>query len=321
VTAEAAPLDVLTVGRVSVDLYADQPDAGFTDPQRFVKSVGGSPTNVAVAAARLGHHAAVLTKVGADPFGDYVRRKLEELGVDIRFVGRDPELRTPLAFAALTPPDDPELLFYRVPVAPDLMITLDDVDLDVVREVPVFWVTGSALSLEPSTSTVTALLRERSRRRHTVLDLDYRPMFWDSEARARELIGAAAALATVAVGNRMECEIAVGSAEPEEAAGRLLDRGVELAIVKMGRDGVLVATPATTAVVAPRPVEVVCGLGAGDAFGGAVVHGLLSGWDPVRLVEYANAAGAIVASRLMCADAMPDDAEINALVGATHATR
>ena len=110
---------------------------------------------------------------------------------------------------------------------------------------------------------------------------------------------------TVAVGNRTECEVAVGSGDPPEAARRLLDRGVELAIVKMGGEGVMVATSQGTdgrAAILRRGRR---GLGAGDAFGGMLVHGLLSGWEPVRIVEYCNVAGAIVASRLLCSDAMP----------------
>ena len=305
-----APLDLITVGRVSVDLYADEPGAGFTEPQRFQKSIGGTATNVAVAAARLGHQAAVFTKVGADPFGDYVRAKLAGFGVDTRFVGTDPDLRTPLAFAALTPPDDPELVFYRVPRAPDMQLTPGDIDVEAVRTVAVFWVAGSSMAEEPARSTVTGLLAARSRAQHTVLDLDYRASLWADPDDARRLIGGAVDAATVAIGNRAECAVAVGTAEPDEAARRLLDRGVEIAVVKMGADGVLVASAEGADVVPPRPVEVVCGLGAGDAFGGAFVHGLLAGWPPARSVAYANAAGAIVASRLLCADAMPTDAEI-----------
>src|SRR5918995_3290251 len=121
-------LDVLTIGRVSVDLYSDTPGAGFMDPQRFEKSIGGTATNVAVAAARLGHRTAVLTKVGDDPFGDYVIAKLQSFGVDTAFVGRHPTLRTPLAFASLTPPEDPQLLFYREPAAPDMQLEPGDAD-------------------------------------------------------------------------------------------------------------------------------------------------------------------------------------------------
>jgi 5-dehydro-2-deoxygluconokinase len=308
-------LDLITVGRVSVDLYARETGVGFDGAQTFEKSVGGSPTNVAVAAARLGHRAAVATKVGDDPFGRYVRRKLESFGVDTRFIGTHPTLRTPLAFAAMDPPDDPPILFYRQPEAPDMTITPDEIDAQSVREVPIFWVSASVLSRDPIAATVSALFEERSRRRHTVLDLDYRADFWVREADARERIGGAVTACTVAVGNRTECDIAVGSADPHTAADRLLERGVELAIVKRGADGVLVAWAGGREVVPPRPVTVVCGLGAGDAFGGALCHGLLSGWEPRQIVEYANAAGAIVASRLLCSDAMPSDHEVGALLG------
>jgi 5-dehydro-2-deoxygluconokinase len=307
-------LDLLTVGRVSVDLYADAPGAGFVDEQRFVKSIGGTATNVAVAAARLGHRSAVLTRVGADPFGDYVIAKLESFGVDTRFVGRDETLRTPLAFAAMTPPEDPVLLFYRAPTAPDMGLQPGDVDDATIDGVGVLWIAGSAMAEEPARSTITAILDRRRRRTHTVIDLDYRPVLWPDEATASAVIGAAVDAATVAIGNRTECRVAVGTDQPDGAADALLGRGIEIAVVKLGGDGVLVATAEARAVVPPRLVEVVCGLGAGDAFGGAFVHGLLAGWPPVRIVEYANAAGAIVAGRLMCADAMPTDAEISGML-------
>jgi 5-dehydro-2-deoxygluconokinase len=314
-------LELLTVGRVSVDLYSPEVGAGFEHPQTFEKSVGGSATNVAIAAARLGHRTAVLTKVGADRFGEFVRRKLVGFGVDTRFVGVHPTLRTPLAFAALDPPEDPSLLFYREPLAPDLTIEADAAVRTAATDIPVLWVTGSALSHEASAEAVTALLTSRGRKPHTVLDLDYRPTFWGSVEDATRLIGGAVELATVAVGNRVECDVAVGTSDPGEAARRLLERGVGLAIVKLGGDGVLVASTAETNTVPARSVEVVCGLGAGDAFGGALVHGLLRGWTPGEIVEFANAAGAIVASRLLCSDAMPTAKEVLALLEGTRAAR
>jgi 5-dehydro-2-deoxygluconokinase len=152
-----------------------------------------------------------------------------------------------------------------------------------------------------------------------VLDLDYRPQMWDSRADAERRIGSAVDQCTVAVGNREECEVAVGSAVPEEAARRLLDRGVEIAVVKKGADGVLVATADDMTTVPAHHVEVVCGLGAGDAFGGALCHGLLSGWSPVQSAEFGNVAGAIVASRLLCSDAMPFEDEVVAALEAAHA--
>ena len=308
-------LELLTVGRVSVDLYPQQSGVPLSEVQSFAKSIGGSPTNVAVAAARLGRRAAIVTRVGDDGFGDYIRAALaKDFGVVNDYVSVDPVLRTALAFCALDPPTDPPLLFYREPRGPDMNLTIDDMPA-VAETVPVLWVTGSRFAQEPSRSAVRALLERRGRAEHTVIDLDYRASFWSSPAEASAEIGPAIDHVTVAVGNRAECEIAVGTSDPHTAADRLLERGVKLAVVKMGADGVLVATPDGRSSVAPMKVDVVCGLGAGDAFGGALADGLLAGLDPVELVTRANAAGAIVAGRLTCADAMPTAAEIDAVLG------
>ena len=308
-------LEVLTVGRVSVDLYPQQSGVPLRAVQSFAKSIGGSPTNVAVACARLGRRAAVVTRVGDDGFGEYVRAELaERFGVVNDYVSVDPELRTALAFCALDPPEDPPLLFYREPRGPEMNLRPEHVPMAVAESVPVLWVTGSRFAQEPSRSTVMGLLEQRARQAYTVLDLDYRPVFWGSEAEARHWVPEALALVTVAVGNRRECEIAVGSDDPHTAADRLLHRGVALAVVKMGSGGVLVATPESRTAVPPIPTDVVCALGAGDAFGGSLVDGLLAGRDPLETVRRANAAGAIVAGRLMCSDAMPTAIEIDDLL-------
>jgi len=303
----------VTVGRVSVDLYAREQGVGFSDVETFAKSIGGSPTNVAVAAARLGRRAALVTAVGDDPFGEYVRIALTRFGVDTRFVGTHPTLRTPLAFAAMNPPEEPQLLFYREPAAPDMQIEIGSIDRDAVRAATILWISASALSAEPSRGTALALMGDRDRFT-TIIDLDYRPTFWRDEAEASAVVGAALELAGTAVGNREECRIAVGTADPGSAADALLARGCRLAVVKQGGDGVLVATAGEREVVRGLRVPVVCGLGAGDAFGGALCHGLLAGWTPAECVRFANAAGAIVASRLLCADAMPDEGEVRALL-------
>ena len=311
---QATDLEVLTIGRVSVDLYPQQSGVPLSKVQTFAKSIGGSPTNVAVACARLGRRAAVVTRVGDDGFGEYIRADLaEKFGVDNRYVTTDPDLRTALAFCALDPPTDPPLLFYREPRGPEMNLRPADIP-DIAATVPVLWTAGSRFAQEPSRSTVMEVLDRRNRRPHTVLDLDYRPSFWNSPQEAGTHIGQAVELATVAVGNRTECEIAIGTSDPHTAADRLLDRGVSLAIVKQGADGVLVATPESRAEVRPMPVEVVCGLGAGDAFGGSLADGLLAGLDPVEIVTRANAAGAIVAGRLACSDAMPTPAEIDEML-------
>ena len=149
---------------------------------------------------------------------------------------------------------------------------------------------------------------------YTILDLDYRPMFWASEEEARAQVAKILPHVTVAIGNDKECAVAVGEGTPDEQADRLLAAGVEIAVVKLGPEGVMAKTRTERVVSAPVPVETVNGLGAGDSFGGAFCHGLLSGWPLAQVLDYANAAGAIVASRLSCADAMPTPAEVTSLL-------
>jgi 5-dehydro-2-deoxygluconokinase len=314
VASEPARLDVLTMGRVGVDLYPLQAQTALEDVTTFAKYLGGSATNVAVAAARLGRSAAVITRTGPDPFGRFVHHALREYGVGDQFVTEVPGLPTPVTFCEIFPPDHFPIYFYRYPKAPDLEIRADELDYAAIRAAQVFWVTATGLSAEPSRSATLAALAARGRAALTVLDLDYRPMFWPSREAAREAVGAALGHVTVAVGNLDECDMAVAEQEPGRAGQALLDRGADLAVVKQGPRGVLAMTAVDRAESAPFPVEVLNGLGAGDAFGGALCHGLLAGWDTAGVIRFANAAGALVASRLACSDAMPTAAEVTELL-------
>jgi len=147
-----------------------------------------------------------------------------------------------------------------------------------------------------------------------VLDLDYRPSFWRSPSEATEASRAALALATIAIGNLDEVEIAVGTRDPDLAADRLLDLGCHLAVVKLGPGGVLARSRDERIQARPMAVQVVNGLGAGDAFGGAFCHGVLAAWTLEDVIRFANTAGAIVASRLSCSEAMPTVPEIEDLL-------
>lgn len=302
----AAVPELITIGRVSIDLYPHQ-QGPMKDVTSFQKSIGGTATNVAVATARLGHRTAVVTKVGDDAFGRDVRHALtDRFDVDAGYVSTHPSLPTPLAFAELDPVEDPSIIFYRYPDAPDFQLDHADLDPVPIEDTRILWIPASRFSAEPSRSAVIKVLDRRSRRSHTVFDLDWRPQFWESETAANAVIEPLIDAFTIVIGNRQECKVAVGSDDPHEAADRLLAKGVEAAVVKLGADGVLVAkSDGTRREVTPFPVDVVCGLGAGDAFGGAFCHGLLSGWPVEDCVRYGNAAGAIVAGRLLCADDMP----------------
>ncbi|MCP3819618.1 5-dehydro-2-deoxygluconokinase [Streptomyces sp. A3M-1-3] len=346
--------DLITMGRIGVDLYPLQAGVPLAQVDSFGKFLGGSATNVAVAAARLGRRTAVVTRTGADPFGAYLHQELRSFGVDDRWVTEVARYPTPVTFCEVFPPDDFPLYFYRLPKAPDLEIHESELDLDAIRAARTFWMTGTGLCAEPSRTATLAALAARgdappptpspsprpgepgpSALRPaaggggpgsgtapgiTVFDLDWRPMFWSDPGEARPYYAEALGHATVAVGNVDECEVATGEREPHAAARALLDAGVELAVVKQGPKGVLaVHRDGTTAEVPPVPVEVLNGLGAGDAFGGALCHGLLAGWELEHTMRYANAAGAIVASRLACASAMPFPAEVDRVLAGGEA--
>ncbi|MFZ0387029.1 MAG: 5-dehydro-2-deoxygluconokinase [Solirubrobacteraceae bacterium] len=306
--------ELITMGRVSVDVYPLQAGVSLREVRTFGKYLGGSPTNVAVAAARLGRRSAVITRTGDDPFGQYIHDALGRFGVDDRWVSVVPGLPTPVTFCEIFPPDNFPLYFYRNPKAPDLEILSEELDLSAIRAARVFWATVTGLSQEPSRSATLAALRARAKSGITILDLDYRPMFWESPAAAHACVQEALPHVTVAVGNREECEVAVGETEPRDVTAALHAHGVELAVVKRGPEGVLAADGRTVVEVPPARIEVVNGLGAGDAFGGALCHGLLAGWELERVMRYCNAAGALVASRLACADAMPDAREVDTML-------
>jgi 5-dehydro-2-deoxygluconokinase len=305
--------EVLTMGRVGVDVYPDR-SGSLVDVTTFHKFLGGTATNVAVAAARLGRRAAVITRTGADPFGEFVHVALRSYGVDDRFVTAVPGLPTPVTFCEILSPDDVPIYFYRYPKAPDLEIHPSELDVDSISGAGVFWVTGTGFSAQPSRTSTLKALEVRSRRHPTVLDLDYRPQFWASVDDAAHAVAEALPLVTVAVGNIEEASVATGASAPDEAADRLLELGAELAVVKLGAAGVLAKTADERIEVPPVKVEVLNGLGAGDGFGGALCHGLLEHWPLDRTISYSNAAGAIVASRLSCSEAMPTDEEIRALM-------
>lgn len=315
--------DLVAMGRVGVDLYPLQHGVTLDEVRTFEKFLGGTAANVTVAAARLGRHAALVSATADDAFGRFVHRELLQLGVDDAYVqtitGGPP---TPVTFCEMFPPDHFPRWFYRYPTAPDLLITPESLPLQAIREARAYWSSLTGLSQEPSRGAHLAALEERGRRPLTVLDLDYQEAFWrdrtpapdDPRDRARAQAAEALRHATVAVGNLAECELVTGESDPHRAARALLASGVELAVVTQGPRGVVALTADEQVGVDAFPVTVVNGLGAGDAFGGALVHGLLAGWDLERTLHFATVAGALVAGRLGCSTAMPTAAEVQVLL-------
>ena len=308
------PFDVITIGRVGIDIYPLQDGVGLEKVETFGKYLGGSATNVAVAAARHGLSSAVITRTGNDPFGKYVHEELLRLGVSDKFVSGVDGLKTPVVFCEIFPPDDFPLYFYRDPIAPDLVIKPNELDLGAILNARIYWSTFTGLSQEPSRTSHHVAWEARGHKPLTILDLDYRPMFWADEQQAKVQVARALEKVTVAVGNKEECFVAVGETEPLRAADALLERGLELVIVKQGPKGVLAKTRDEVVEVPPYFVDVVNGLGAGDSFGGALCYGLLQEWPLERILTFANVAGALVASRRECSTAMPTTLEVEEIL-------
>jgi len=310
--------DLITIGRISVDIYGQEEGAGLEDQQSFKKAVGGSPTNVAIGTVRYGHRVGLITGVGDDSFGKYALSELRKFKVETEFVSMYPG-KTPVVIAGLKNPGDPELVFYRDKDAPDTQMQLSPAMEFAVSKSKFFWYTGSTLANPKLRSTVHSLLNSRAldNGEENIFDLDFRPSFWNDQADAHLQISAALKYSQVVIGNRIECSVATGlpiTSDSKEFADSLLASGVRLAIVKDGANGVLVADKSGSRVIPGIKVRVRCGLGAGDAFGAGVVHGLLNNWTPAQSVEFANAAGAHVASQLMCSDAMPTEIEVKNLM-------
>ncbi|WP_430377889.1 PfkB family carbohydrate kinase [Streptomyces sp. B1-3] len=292
--------DVISMGRIGVDLHPHRPGVPGPRHGSSGRFLGGPAADVAVTAARLGRSTAVITRTGADSFGAYLHQTLTESGVDNRWVTRTAASATPVAGA------------------PDLEIHTDELDYFAIRAARIFWITGTGLSAEPSRSATLAALKCRDRAATTVLELDWRPAPGGDPARTdpdeprphyaraprqayaearphhaealRHAYAEALRHATVAVGDLDACEIATGVRAPHACAEALLAAGVELAVVKRGAQGVLaVHRDGTTADVPSAPVAAADG--AGDGFGGALCHGLLSGWELERTVRHALTAG------------------------------
>jgi 5-dehydro-2-deoxygluconokinase len=274
-------MDVLTMGRIGVDVYPLQTGVSLREVESFGKYLGGSPTNVAVAAARYGRRSAVITRTGEDPFGLFLHDALRRFGVDDRWVTAVPGLPTPVTFCEIFPPDDFPLYFYRYPKAPDLEIAAAELDLDAIRAARVFWVTVTGLSQEPSRSATLAALEARGRSGITVLDLDFRPMFWSSREDARPWVQQALGHATVAVGNQDECETAVGCASraPRRGAARARRRASPWS--SRGPKGVLADDGTRVVEVPPVPVEVSTASGRGRVRRRAVPRSA-RGWETER---------------------------------------
>jgi 5-dehydro-2-deoxygluconokinase len=283
-------IEAAVLGRVGIDLYPNQLETPLRSVQTFTRFVGGFAGNLSTGLARLGVRTAIVSRVGDDGHGEFVRDWLLGEGVDVRFLATDPYWLTPPTFCEVWPPDNFPILFYRRPTAPDWQLAPDDFDREEVAAAELLYATGTALAQSPSRETTLDALR--AHRGTTIFDLDWRPSLWDEPQEYPSLAAEAASAADIVIGN-----------EEEVAAAGLRD--VPRLVLKRGERGATVYEEGEATDVPGYPVEVVNGLGAGDAFAAAVGHGLLRGLSLVEGVRRGTVAGALVAAQLACSEAMP----------------
>jgi 5-dehydro-2-deoxygluconokinase len=304
--------EAVVLGRVGVDLTPPAPRTSLASAASYVRAVGGYAGNVSVGLARLGVSTAIVSAVGDDGHGDHVETALAAEGIDVRGLVRRPHAKTQVAFFEAWPPETFPVTFHRDRPAPETRFVSTELDEELLISAPLVLVSGALLAEEPSRTTVLDALAARRRRAGpaatTILDLDWRPTLWPDASAAPGVIAAAIRLADIALGS--DDEFAAHRLDP--AATRRL--GPRIVALKHGAGGSTVMTDDGTWTVEAIRVEVVCGLGAGDAFAAAFAAGLLSGLDAATSLTRANAAGAIVASRLLCSVAMPTGEEISALL-------
>ena len=290
-------IEAVVMGRVNIDLYPNQLRTPLREVRTYTRFVGGFAGNVSTGLARLGVKTAIVSRVGAEGHGEFVRDFLSSEGIDVSFLRTDPTWPTPPTFCEVWPPDRFPITFYRKPTCPDWQLSDEDFEAETVADAPLLYATGTGLAQSPSRETTLGALE--THRGTTVFDLDWRPALWDKPEEYPELAWLAASRADIVIGNE------------EEVAAAQLD-SLPLLVLKRGEQGATVIEDGNETHVPGFPVEVVNGLGAGDAFAAAFGHGLLRGLELVDAVRRGTVAGALVAAQLACSEAMPTLDELEA---------
>jgi 5-dehydro-2-deoxygluconokinase len=327
-TATERQYDLITMGRSSIDLYANEVGAPFVEIKSFAAYVGGSPTNIAVGARRLGLSSAVLTAVGEDPVGDFVLNFLKNERVEAQFVLRKPGTRTSAVVLGIEPPDKFPLVYYRDNCA-DNQLSIDDVLKTPIQDCRVFEFSGTGLSKEPSRSaTIFAAEQARAAGATVVLDLDFRPNQWHDARAFGVTVRSVLPVVDIVLGTEDECK-AVTLTDPTQvnvthsqisgarvagdldaAVETMRRRGPKVVVVKRGEKGATVFEAGRDPAGVPGfPVEIYNVLGAGDAFAAGFIYGLVKNWDYFKAARMGNAGGAIVVTRHGCANFMAYEEE------------
>ncbi|MBZ9646306.1 5-dehydro-2-deoxygluconokinase [Sphingobium sp. 3R8] len=331
--AAARPLDLIALGRSSVDLYGEQIGGRLEDMGSFAKYIGGSPTNTAVGAARLGLRTGLITRVGADHMGRFIREELQREGVDVSGVVSDPDRLTALVLLGIRDPDSFPLIFYRENCA-DMALCEADIDPEFVASAGALLINGTHLSRpDVRAASLKAARAIKAAGGQVIFDIDYRPVLW---GLAQKDNGEDRFVASAVVTSKLQsvlplCDLIVGTEEEIHILGGTTDTLAALRTIRAATDALLVCKRGADGCVAfpgtipdslnggivgrGFPIEVFNVLGAGDAFMAGFLRGWLHGESFETCCTYANACGALVVSRHGCAPAEPSWAELQTFLG------
>jgi 5-dehydro-2-deoxygluconokinase len=314
-TQQSRAFDVLSMGRLAVDLYANEIGYELRQVKSFSVYAGGCPANIAVGTRRLGLRVAMSSRVGADGLSDGLVDFMKAEGISTEFIARDPNHLPGLAFLSILPPETFPLVYFR-PDPADIYLSLADIQKAPIENSRVLLVAGTNFYRDPSRSTVLTAM-ERARRAGTtvVIDLDLRKTLWPDLTSFGVNVRSALPLADIIIGTEDEVTAAAGEPDINVAIPALLQCAEVALAVKRGQDGSEIYTPDGGVHRAkPFTVEVLNVLGAGDAWASGFIFGYLSGWDWAKSARFGNATGAIIVTRHACANDMPTYSDVIAFI-------
>ncbi|WP_054954877.1 5-dehydro-2-deoxygluconokinase [Paenibacillus dakarensis] len=325
--AEDRAFDFTAIGRLCIDLNANEINRPMEDTLTFTKYVGGSPANICIGMARMGMKTSFIGKVSDDQMGRFILRYLKENGIDTAGVTTDKTgATTGLAFTEIKSPDDCSILMYRADAA-DLKLAPGEVDEELIASSKVLLVSGTALAKSPSREAV--LLALRYARRHgtkIVFDIDYRPYSWANEEETAIYYYAAAEKSDIIIGTREEFNMLEhfdsGTLRSDETtAARWFGCHAEIVIIKHGKEGsIAYKQDGSVHRGTIFPAKVIKTFGAGDSYAAGFLYGLMQGWSVERSMEFGSAAASIVISSHSCSDAMPTVSQVDDYIAAARSS-
>jgi len=317
---QSKPLDFIALGRLCIDLNANEIHRPMEETITFTKYVGGSPANITIAAARLGLKSGFIGRISDDQHGRFIRQYLIKNGIDTsNVITNESYSVTGLAFTEIKSPTDCSILMYRDNVA-DLKLEPADIDENYIKSAKALLISGTALAASPSREAALKAVELAERNGVVVMfDIDYRAYTWGTKEEAGIYASLIAEKSDVIFGGREEfqlMELMLGrEADDEEIASRWLDKGAKLVVIKHGGDGSVVYTPSGEQFVGKiYPTDVVKTFGAGDSYAGAFIYGLISGQEIPTCQKWGAAAASIVVASHSCSDAMPQLSQIQEVI-------